>query len=437
MNAEYKRDLHHSYLILTPDTPLETESYGVRMLTGNSVPGILPCRVCAVDGDYSIYYEITSCQEVSAQYESKQFREKDLKRILEAVIQVLENLKEFLLPSENLLLCPEYMFERGGKEICFCYLPGYSREIQRQLREFMEYLLPKLYHGDPEAVAAGYGVYKGMMEEGWSLERMKEDLYSSRDLIPESSVKKQTNVLEDLWTDEMEEEDEAMESDKEKNKKQGFPWRTLLFGTAGTILILGVMTAGYYYGISWIWPETLLFGGLGLIFLTGGVSIIQWRVDMHRNYPQKEEKEVELDFPEEEEEPFLPEEETEYSFFFGYQSEDENCEETVMMYHVQKHPQPVLVPETDGEEEWFLRGELAMIGKMKKSVDVCLPYPTISRIHAKIRKDGEDYFLSDLHSRNGTKYNGRMLNEGEEVLLHPEDCIEFADHAYRFRLKEI
>lgn len=58
--------------------------------------------------------------------------------------------------------------------------------------------------------------------------------------------------------------------------------------------------------------------------------------------------------------------------------------------------------------------------------------PTVSRIHAKIRKVDEEYYLSDLNSRNGTSVNGRLLKTGEEYKLQDEDQVEFAQARYIF-----
>ena len=38
--------------------------------------------------------------------------------------------------------------------------------------------------------------------------------------------------------------------------------------------------------------------------------------------------------------------------------------------------------------------------------DLCIPDPFASRVHAEVRREGEEYFLQDLGSANGTLYNG-------------------------------
>ncbi|HEV7643594.1 MAG TPA: SpoIIE family protein phosphatase [Pyrinomonadaceae bacterium] len=59
------------------------------------------------------------------------------------------------------------------------------------------------------------------------------------------------------------------------------------------------------------------------------------------------------------------------------------------------------------------------IGRSARS-DICLPDPFASRIHAEVRKEGDRYWLQDLGSANGTRYNSApvsapvpLINGGE------------------------
>lgn len=42
--------------------------------------------------------------------------------------------------------------------------------------------------------------------------------------------------------------------------------------------------------------------------------------------------------------------------------------------------------------------------------DICVPDPFASRVHAEIRKEGDNYWLQDLGSANGTRFKGEPLN---------------------------
>ena len=80
----------------------------------------------------------------------------------------------------------------------------------------------------------------------------------------------------------------------------------------------------------------------------------------------------------------------------------------------------------------YLNEDLTVIGKLETACDAVISLPTVSRIHAKIRKKEENYFLSDMNSRNGTSVNGRLLRPDEEYQLEPEDEVNFAQARYIF-----
>lgn len=57
---------------------------------------------------------------------------------------------------------------------------------------------------------------------------------------------------------------------------------------------------------------------------------------------------------------------------------------------------------------------------------------TVSRIHAKITKEEDSYYIEDMNSTNGTYCNGELLNYKEKTLLQKNDRIAFAKELYRF-----
>ena len=110
MFAEYKRDVSHNYLILHGDETINTTSYQVRILTGNTMSSILKCRMQGLDGTWLFYYDITSKQSLASFYEQRKLQGEDLEMILKGFLHVIEEMAEFLLNTEQLVLCPEYIF---------------------------------------------------------------------------------------------------------------------------------------------------------------------------------------------------------------------------------------------------------------------------------------------------------------------------------------
>lgn len=60
------------------------------------------------------------------------------------------------------------------------------------------------------------------------------------------------------------------------------------------------------------------------------------------------------------------------------------------------------------------------IGRLPEC-DIPLPDPNVSRHHAEVKRQGNDFFVVDLGSTNGTRVNGawvsgdRKLNDGDEI----------------------
>ena len=77
----------------------------------------------------------------------------------------------------------------------------------------------------------------------------------------------------------------------------------------------------------------------------------------------------------------------------------------------------LLVSYPDQASDVFTLGRLRItIGRSARN-DVCIPDPFASRVHAEVRREGDQYLLQDLGSANGTYYNGARV-DGAVVLAH-------------------
>jgi hypothetical protein len=76
-----------------------------------------------------------------------------------------------------------------------------------------------------------------------------------------------------------------------------------------------------------------------------------------------------------------------------------------------------------------------LIGKNKESVDGFIGFnAAISRTHCKIRKKDGKYFVTDLHSANGTFLNKLRLEEKKAYELHNGDVLRLANLDFQIRL---
>ncbi|HEY5884703.1 MAG TPA: SpoIIE family protein phosphatase [Pyrinomonadaceae bacterium] len=85
----------------------------------------------------------------------------------------------------------------------------------------------------------------------------------------------------------------------------------------------------------------------------------------------------------------------------------------------------LIVKYPDRSPDRFPLGRLRItLGRSARN-DLCIPDPFASRVHAEVRREGEEYFLQDLGSANGTLYNGGTV-EGT-VPLTPGGRIQIGE----------
>ena len=92
----------------------------------------------------------------------------------------------------------------------------------------------------------------------------------------------------------------------------------------------------------------------------------------------------------------------------------------------------LIIKTADRPPEQFPLSRLRVtIGRSARS-DICIPDAFASRLHAEVRKEGDAYWLQDLGSANGTRYNGSHvtmpipLSSGGEIQIG-ETSIIFED----------
>ena len=73
------------------------------------------------------------------------------------------------------------------------------------------------------------------------------------------------------------------------------------------------------------------------------------------------------------------------------------------------------------------------IGKRRGEADLVLDHAGVSRLHARIVREGDSFFVEDLNSTNGTFKNGLRLQPYEKRELEEGDEIGFGQEILIFR----
>ena len=456
MRAEYKRDMNHNYLILYGEDEINTDSYQVRMLVGNVIPSLLKCRIQGMDGRFLVYFDITSKQALSVLYEEKKMGVEDLRFIFGGFVKAMEDAAEYLMNPGQFIISPEYIYTDIEKqEIYFCMMPGYEKDIKEQFQFLTEYILPKIDHQDQDAVILGYGVYKRAMEDSFHLEHIKEELYKTQgqqgtttnkpeQMKTESEQRQESEDFnpeeEGFW--ENEEINQEFVRDGEKSKRLSLPQKTgvivlaaiLLCGIAATTLMgyLPYLETGTILGIIIVLVAcVMLFVYVSKIKKKPG-ALRQGREE-ERDKPKGITGKVPTDQTDQSQNTIQSVvKSTNKPVVKSSQLHADYGETVVLSAGAVSGPASLVSKEPGELATIYINEDLTVIGKLETACDAVISLPTVSRIHAKIRKKEDAYYLTDMNSRNGTAVNGRLLLPDEEYQLEPEDEVDFAQARYIF-----
>ena len=456
MRAEYKRDMNHNYLILYGEDEINTDSYQVRMLVGNVIPSLLKCRIQGMDGRFLVYFDITSKQALSVLYEEKKMGVEDLRLIFGGFVKAMEDAAEYLMNPGQFIISPEYIYTDIEKqEIYFCMMPGYEKDIKEQFQFLTEYILPKIDHQDQDAVILGYGVYKRAMEDSFHLEHIKEELYKTQgqqgttttkaeQMKTESEQRQESEDFnleeEGFW--ENEEINQEFVRDGEKSKRLSPPQKTgvivlaaiLLCGIAATTLMgyLPYLETGTILGIIIVLVAcVMLFVYVSKIKKKPG-ALRQGREE-ERDKPKGITGKVPTDQTDQSQNTIKSVvKSTNKPVAKSSQLHADYGETVVLSAGAVSGPASLVSKEPGELATIYINEDLTVIGKLETACDAVISLPTVSRIHAKIRKKEDAYYLTDMNSRNGTAVNGRLLLPDEEYRLEPEDEVDFAQARYIF-----
>lgn len=441
MQIDYKRDLNHTYVILQEEKEPDTASYQIRMLLTNAIPGLLDCKIGKMDDKTLFYYEVTSRQSLQSVFEQRSIEAEALRKLFEQLLDLLEELGQYLLAPDGLVLQPELVFADANLEnFSFCYLPGkqgHTGCFQKQIRELMEYLLPKLDHQEQDAVVLGYGLYREISAEIFSVEMIQALLYQT------GKEKKETT------------EQEGKERPREENPP--VQMEETLWGEqeAEAAAVVGIVSLALELASRWkkrqSGTETGSYGKAAGIRKQGETGDVFSEYQNRKGLKQKdgtwnpksdtEQQGWKRDSSVEKEKTWEKNEEQEnrkmHSLMELEGHEEDLFGKTELLTSPEDEGRAYLIPidPIDLPLIPIERGS-TLIGKLSAAADVILPYRTVSRLHAKLVSTEEGDYLLDLNSRNGTTVNGVPLMGETKKKLEDGDDISFAGKKYRYKAGE-
>ena len=465
IQVDYKRDMQNSYLVIeTEEIPERT--YRLPMLMNNRIEGLLEIELRTVDEKNVYYYDISSRQSFACIYEKKTLNSPELKKLIRDIISIITRGKEYLLDENDFIIRPEYIYlSIPACEVSLCYLPGYQRDMRGQLSGLFEELMNKVNYKDEEAVLLIYSLYMAGKEEHCTFDSLlallreragrtvpvKEESPRGEPEPPVSvkagGSKEAAKGPGDVIPKKFHENPEAAERDPDRRNSETDGGRksvfisqerrrkNIIFGAAGVILaFLAVIYAGARLYESGTAEPEKLYGAAGVLVISAILSIRAFTLAFRRRGP--EIRPLYLGTEEFQRRPDREDEILAQTDSLEAERERpvfEEAEERTVILTGPAGEEYCLIPLGRHTDEKTLLDEFPYyIGKWKEHVNLVLDDSTVSRFHAKITKEEDGLYLTDLNSTNGTFLNQDRLAPNERRRLNPGDELAFAAKRYQF-----
>ena len=398
MNAEYVRNLHSNYVRIALEEKPEEKRYQYCILNRGGIKGLLPCSLRYLDGGAYLYYDITSKQNLVQFYQKGNLSREWLLDFVDSLYKLRKELERFLLQEENVIFEPLHVFQDLESNVfSYVYVPYYQGE--NQFLKLLAFLIEKIDYDDSELVECVYRMYEQVEKNGEAY--LQEQIFKDVKVLEKRVTKqaREKNAAADAKTQEetvMTERSlrDVFEPEKEKTVKNATQERNSREAEEEPSS-----------------PKRLL-----------GI----FENKRNKKNKEQEKREEYREVMQRMVSGYAVAEETEYDEGYGRttfisQRKPEKKEEIHRLYYA------------DGRKASELDVGNLLIGKYKDKVDLFIDDPSVSRMHARILREQDQYYLEDENSTNGTFCNKNRLQPYERKKLEPGDELHVGSVALVFR----
>ncbi|MCH5340779.1 MAG: FHA domain-containing protein [Acetatifactor sp.] len=368
LQTEYLKNLNSNYERILLDRKPEENRYQYCILSRGGIKGLLPCSLRYMNGSAYLYYDISSKQNAAQRFGSRCITREWIRDFMWSMQQIQQELGRFLLDSSNVLWYPDQIFQDLESNVfSFLYIPYYEGESS--FDRLLEFWVEHVDYTDEVLVDCVYHMYEQLERNG--------DVYLQAQIFEDAKALDQPVVL-------IKEEQAAAGQDSEAGES--------------TQSAEDIQESDRINIPSERQEEKKgLFSFFDNKRRRGRELRENYRSDMQRAMG-------------------------------GYAvAEDSayNDEEFGRTVYIEEKPEEMeRVPRLYTPEDKLIASmekPIITIGKKKEETDVILEDSSVSRMHARISREGKEYYLEDLNSTNGTFKNGLRLQPYEKRKLEPGD----------------
>ena len=439
-NFSYVQDGGRNYL---KSEPVGEVDYIVGMFAHNDIPAFVPVSFKSLNLENYFCYNMNGLIPINQSFEMNKLTTDRIEAFLRSIIKAAKSMEEFLLPFDRLITDEAYIYESLGKKDEFHWIYGIESGSCTFTRLF-ERLLDRVDYKDDSAVKMIYSLYQAAKESegmqgvstGGSLQRIREkaeEILSAphmsldmraRELIraenERNSIKRlkgiETGTGDKACSKEIEGADSmARRYRAEAESKKSRSQRVDIEDTPKAKLSLFKQRQNEEKS-----DKTM--------FVKSKLKKV-WDY-LNADIGSKPEKLVDLQA--------VGENELSYNVREVRQPKPESdgdvSEATTLLTGAMiRNGIYCLKPEDTNEDNILLTEFPFFIGKSGDKTHHTIEDSTVSRFHARIDREEEELWLTDLNSTNGTFLNGIRLMPFGRMRVNKGDSIVISRKRYEFK----
>lgn len=421
---EFTREMNRNYVKILPEEESKKKDYCMKMVENNPVRGLLKLTTLCVNDKVSCLYEISGRISLYEKYAGGEFSAADMEYIIGFLREIIGEMERFMLDPDGLVLDPKYIFcDIGTGEWGLVYSTCCGEGIQRGLKGLFEFILNRLDHKEQKAVLIGYALYKRVCQEELQLGQIFEPVQE----LTEAVKKESSQVIEYEETERVYDEIVPERITQEREREC---YRLYMAGCAaaagGALIVFAavIIPSALRLRAENKGAGALLFGIVAFVFMLSAAAVSGYMVLSGKRSLAGIVSE-ESDIP--------------YSRIrlrisghkrnegqAGRKDPKEGADDrrTVLLCG-KEYARLVRLDSGNAVREYFLEDSPLCLGSGSQA-DIVLEDQGISRIHARISKEGEMLFIKDMNSTNGTWVNDRRLTVYELCPVRNGDIIKLA-----------
>ena len=371
---EFVREMDKNYLKIVNDTGCS--DYCMKMLENNDIEGFLPTRSVSVNNQLSYLYDISGNIPLEEKYSGKELSAEDIVRIAGQIREIIEVSESYMLNIDGVLFDIRYIF-CGINDMSwnFVYNSSAASDARDGIKRVLEFILGKLDHKDGNAVILGYGLYKRVCHGEIPITRIFDNIEELTEDKKDVEYELNRRQYPSVMPESIIQEEEKTSPDYKKYIIPG-----VAVGVAAVILAAVLSGAAMAVVVFLICIAVL---AAFLIFKMRGQF---WERIVRR----------EVDMPYEADTPQLSV--SRQNVMAGVTS---NIVDNATVLMSMENTSLRRIVKDGPRDEYMLTQGNVSIGS-GASADILIKDSGISRLHARLTKEGEMYFIKDMNSTNGT-----------------------------------